>query len=73
MPEQSRERLISRFSLDTTQEGYALGYEFDIVLRGPDETPTERLNHDHTETDPVANGWTVLRLRPVPRSNTTST
>ena len=30
-----------RFSIDTTQEGYALGYEFDIVLRGPQQTPTE--------------------------------
>jgi protocatechuate 3,4-dioxygenase beta subunit len=36
-----RERLVSRFSLDTTQEGYALGFEFDIVLRGVLETPME--------------------------------
>ena len=36
-----RERLISRFSIDTTEEGYALGYEFDIVLRGANQTPTE--------------------------------
>jgi len=41
-PENARERLISRFSLDTTEEGFALGYEFDIVLRGPNQTPTER-------------------------------
>jgi protocatechuate 3,4-dioxygenase beta subunit len=41
IPEQSRERLVSRFSIDTTEEAYALGYEFDIVLRGPDQTPTE--------------------------------
>jgi protocatechuate 3,4-dioxygenase, beta subunit len=41
-PEHARDRLISRFSIDTTEEGYALGYEFDIVLRGPDQTPTER-------------------------------
>jgi protocatechuate 3,4-dioxygenase beta subunit len=36
-----RERLVSRFSMDFTQEGFALGYEFDIVLRGPLQTPTE--------------------------------
>jgi protocatechuate 3,4-dioxygenase beta subunit len=41
-PEQARERMISRFSLDTTEDSYALGYEFDIVLRGPNQTPTER-------------------------------
>jgi len=41
IPEQARKRLVSSFSIDTTQENYALGYEFDIVLRGPDQTPTE--------------------------------
>ncbi|WJF89357.1 protocatechuate 3,4-dioxygenase subunit beta [Paraburkholderia bonniea] len=41
-PAAARERLIARFSLDTTAEGYALGYEFDIVLRGRDATPLER-------------------------------
>jgi len=40
--EAARERLISRFSMDITEEGYALGYEFDIVLRGRDATPMER-------------------------------
>jgi protocatechuate 3,4-dioxygenase beta subunit len=41
VPEQARERLISRFSLDVTEEGYALGYVFDIVLRGAAQTPME--------------------------------
>ncbi|MGI4859555.1 MAG: protocatechuate 3,4-dioxygenase subunit beta [Janthinobacterium lividum] len=40
-PEHARERLVSRFSLDTTIESHALGYEFDIVLRGPRSTPLE--------------------------------
>ncbi|MDP9153359.1 MAG: protocatechuate 3,4-dioxygenase subunit beta [Pseudomonadota bacterium] len=40
-PEHARNRLVSRFSIDTTEEAYALGYEFDIVLRGPNQTPTE--------------------------------
>jgi protocatechuate 3,4-dioxygenase, beta subunit len=41
-PEGARDRLIARFSLDATEEAYALGYVFDIVLRGPKETPMER-------------------------------
>lgn len=36
-----RERMVSRFSIDRSLEGWALAYEFDIVLRGPDETPIE--------------------------------
>jgi protocatechuate 3,4-dioxygenase, beta subunit len=42
VPEPARDRLMSRFSLDVTQEAYALGYDFDIVLRGPRQTPMER-------------------------------
>lgn len=41
IPEGARERLVSRFELDVTQQGFALGYVFDIVLRGPQETPME--------------------------------
>jgi protocatechuate 3,4-dioxygenase beta subunit len=37
----ARERMVSRFSLEGSQEAWALAYEFDIVLRGPDETPIE--------------------------------
>ncbi|MCD0502938.1 protocatechuate 3,4-dioxygenase subunit beta [Bordetella petrii] len=40
-PSHARELLVSRFSLAATEEGYALGYEFDIVLRGPRQTPME--------------------------------
>lgn len=36
-----RERLVARFSIETTQPSYALGYEFDIVLRGRHQTPME--------------------------------
>ena len=42
VPAGARDRLLSRFSLATTIEGFALGYEFDIVLRGPRQTPMER-------------------------------
>jgi protocatechuate 3,4-dioxygenase, beta subunit len=37
----ARERLIAQFDLDITQPEFALGYRFDIVLRGRDATPTE--------------------------------
>ena len=40
-PAEARDRLISKFSLDVTEEGYALGYEFDFVLRGRNATPME--------------------------------
>ncbi|MEA2310835.1 MAG: protocatechuate 3,4-dioxygenase, beta subunit [Solirubrobacteraceae bacterium] len=36
-----RERMIARFSIDASQENWALAYEFDIVLRGARETPIE--------------------------------
>ncbi|MGE8632322.1 MAG: protocatechuate 3,4-dioxygenase subunit beta [Achromobacter piechaudii] len=40
-PASVRSRLIADFSLDLTQEGFALGYQFDIVLRGARQTPFE--------------------------------
>jgi protocatechuate 3,4-dioxygenase beta subunit len=40
-PEGARERLISTFSLEVTEPGFALGFVFDIVLRGRLETPME--------------------------------
>ena len=39
--EKARERLISKFDLETTKPEWALGYRFDIVLRGRDATPFE--------------------------------
>ena len=39
--EASRNRLIAHFDLDITEADYALGYRFDIVLRGRDTTPME--------------------------------
>jgi protocatechuate 3,4-dioxygenase beta subunit len=36
-----RERLIADFELELTQPDWALGYRFDIVLRGPARTPFE--------------------------------
>ena len=36
-----RELLIARLDLDTTVPEWALGYRWDIVLRGSRATPTE--------------------------------
>lgn len=44
--ERARNRLVSRFDLETTQPEWALGYQFDIVLRGREATPTEE-PHEH--------------------------
>ncbi len=37
----ARERLIARFDLDLTRPDFALGYRFDVVLRGRGATPME--------------------------------
>ena len=42
----ARERLISTFDLETTQPEWALGYRFDIVLRGRSATPFEEPHDD---------------------------
>lgn len=44
-PEAGRKLLIAAFKLDHTEPDFALGYEFNIVLRGRNATPFE--DHDH--------------------------
>jgi protocatechuate 3,4-dioxygenase, beta subunit len=39
--EKARQRMVSKFDLETTQPQWALGYKFDIILRGPEATPFE--------------------------------
>ena len=41
--EGAKERLIAVFSPELTraESGFAIGYEFDIVLAGPDATPAD--------------------------------
>jgi protocatechuate 3,4-dioxygenase beta subunit len=39
VPEHSRDRLVARYDHDVTEENWALGYRFDIVLHGPSATP----------------------------------
>lgn len=41
VPEKGRELLISKFDLALTEPNFALGYRFDIVLRGHNKTPFE--------------------------------
>jgi len=39
--ERARQRMVSKFDLDLTMPEWALGYRFDIVLRGRESTPFE--------------------------------
>jgi protocatechuate 3,4-dioxygenase beta subunit len=41
IPEHARQRLVSNFDLSLTEPNWALGYHFDIVLRGREGTPFE--------------------------------
>jgi protocatechuate 3,4-dioxygenase beta subunit len=37
----ARQRLVARFDWDVTEPEWALGFTFDIVLRGSKATPME--------------------------------
>lgn len=41
----ARRRMVSSFDLDTTVDQWATGYRWDIVLRGPDRTLFEEVDH----------------------------
>jgi len=41
VPARARDRMLARFDLSLTQPAWALGYVFDIVLRGRAATPME--------------------------------
>nr|WP_296772286.1 protocatechuate 3,4-dioxygenase subunit beta [Rhodococcus sp. (in: high G+C Gram-positive bacteria)] len=45
-PADARARMISVFDYEATQDNWALGYRFDIVLRGKGATPFEGDDHD---------------------------
>ena len=45
-PEESRARMISVFDYEATLDNWALGFRFDIVLRGRNATPFEGDDHD---------------------------
>jgi protocatechuate 3,4-dioxygenase, beta subunit len=42
VPEAARDRLIADFSIELTEPGIALGYRFDIILRGAHRTPVQK-------------------------------
>jgi protocatechuate 3,4-dioxygenase beta subunit len=44
--EKARQRMISSFALDLTEPEWALGYHFDVILRGRNATPTEEPHDD---------------------------
>jgi protocatechuate 3,4-dioxygenase beta subunit len=37
----ARQRLVAKLELEASRPHFALGYRFDIVLRGREETPME--------------------------------
>jgi protocatechuate 3,4-dioxygenase beta subunit len=41
VPAPLRSRLVARFDIETTRPEWALGYVFDVVLRGRDATPLD--------------------------------
>lgn len=45
-PEDARARMTAIFDYAATQDNWALGYRFDIVLRGRSATPFEGEDHD---------------------------
>ncbi|QWW72554.1 protocatechuate 3,4-dioxygenase subunit beta [Rhizobium sp. WYJ-E13] len=48
VPRMYRERMVSRFDMETTVANWALGYIFDIILKGRGATPFEEHDdHDH--------------------------
>ena len=44
IPLTSRQRMVARLDLATTEPAWALAYQFDIILRGQEQTPME---HNH--------------------------
>jgi protocatechuate 3,4-dioxygenase beta subunit len=41
IPDRAKTRVLAQFDIGLTEERWALGYRFDLVLRGPDATPSE--------------------------------
>jgi len=44
--EKARQRMVSSFALDLTEPEWALGYRFDVILRGREATPMEEPHDD---------------------------
>jgi protocatechuate 3,4-dioxygenase beta subunit len=39
--DRARQRMVAALDLDLTEPAFAIGYRFDLVLRGRDQTPME--------------------------------
>ena len=48
IPEEERERVICQYDHSLTEADWAMGYRFDIVLRGSKATPFEADHRDYT-------------------------
>jgi protocatechuate 3,4-dioxygenase beta subunit len=48
VPDGARQRMVSAFDYEATTDNWAVGFRFDIVLRGRDATPFEE-DDDHDE------------------------
>lgn len=46
LPEEDRERVICQYDHNLTERDWAMGYRFNIVLRGTNATPFETDDHD---------------------------
>ncbi|MFE3291016.1 protocatechuate 3,4-dioxygenase subunit beta [Rhodococcus sp. NPDC059234] len=46
VPDGARQRMVSVFDYEATTDNWALGFRFDIVLRGSEATPFEEDDHD---------------------------
>ena len=47
VPMPYRQHLVCRFDIGTTIPNWALGYQFDVILKGRNQTPFEEDDHDH--------------------------
>lgn len=47
VPMPYRQRMVCRFDIAVTEPDRALGYRFDVVLKGREQTPFEEGDHDH--------------------------
>jgi len=47
VPMPYRQRMVCRFDIGVTEPNWALGYLFDVVLKGREQTPFEENDHDH--------------------------
>lgn len=46
VPDRAKHRILAKFDIGLTEERWSLGFRFDMVLRGPDATPSENGHKD---------------------------